>query len=279
METTKEQVTDLDQKKTEISEEPTEHDEPSEVEQLAQKLGWNPNHKGPDTVGPDEFILRTSQIKDRLTRQTRNLQREMTALREGVDAIKYASEQQRKHEVAKLKSEIDALKAERKQAIAEQDVDKIDVLDNRIDSMKDSIREAEKKPDPPKTQKTDPLFDNWLSKNEWYTTDPEMRAYADAISNMNPNAQLPDLLDKVDTAMKRRFSDKLPGDSPTPPDTPQKKAAVASSRQRPKPTTVKATKDDLSFEQRQVGLEFVTKGVFKNLDEYAQSLQDMEGGK
>lgn len=260
----------------EKTEEVVEQAEPTEVEKLAQKLGWNPNHSGPDTVGPDEFILRTSQIKDRLTRQTRNLQREMSALREGVDAIKWSGEQQRKKEVRTLKAEIAELKAARKKAIDDQDHTQIDALDSRIDAVKDNIREAEKPPEPPKTEKSNPVFDEWVENNQWFYTDPEMRAYADAIANLNPKTPLPQLLKMVDDSVKKRFSDKL-----SPPETKHEpaKAAVASSKQRPAGAKKKATADDLSFEQRQIGLEFVTKKVFKDLDEYAQSLKEMSGGK
>ena len=54
-----------------------------EVEEIAMKLGWNPDHTGDDRpyVGPKEFILRSREIQDTTAKQLRATRRETSDLK------------------------------------------------------------------------------------------------------------------------------------------------------------------------------------------------------
>ena len=266
--------------------EPAESTQSDPVELLAMKLGWNPDHPGPDALDAETYILRSREITDNLSKQVRNQRKELSALREGIDAIRWNAEQTRKQEVGQLKTQIQELKKHRAQAIKDGDVDGVEGFDDQIQTLQESIKEP---PKPAAANQPPPEYFDFIEVNPWYLTDMEMRQYADALSKLPEVSALPypRLLKRVAEATVKEFADKMPtpgkAAAPAPPAHPTQPAAVAaqspqvtSSRLKAtKPAKSKATAADLSYDQRRVGQDFVSHGVYKSLDDYAHALQAM----
>jgi hypothetical protein len=259
--------------------EPAQAAEPDAVSQLAMELGWNPEFAGPEAVDARTFILRSREINDRLSKRVRGMSKELSALREGVDTIRWSVEQQSKQEISKLKAEISSLKTRRDQALTAGEADQVRQYDAQIEALQAATVPPERPPVP--TTAGSPVFDTWVEHNTWYETDTQLQQYADNLSRQPEYQAMPyELrLDRVATAVKGHFPDrfKRPGapapSTNAPPVASAAVAPVSPSRQRAKPSAkAKVTAADLSYDQRRVGEDFVSMGVYKSLDEYAQQL-------
>jgi hypothetical protein len=268
---------------------------PDPIEQLATELGWNPNHAGPGAVDARTYILRSREINDGLSKRVRNMSKEMAALREGIDTVRWTAEQSAKREVSRLKAELADVKAQKDAALGADVVDPAAIrrYDSRIEELQATVQQQDAKPPEPAKPASTPEFDDWLDDNKWYATDADLQQYANNLSHL-PEYQAMSYamrLDRVAAAVKTQFPDRFkatpapsaqPASEPaTDPSTPSPSssagAAVSPSRQRPKPTkTVKATADDLSFHERKVGESFVSMGIYKDLNDYAQKLAEKE---
>lgn len=280
---TEEKVPTPAEKETPAPEKPAE---PNPVEALAQKLGWKPDFEGEAAVDAETFILRSRDINSNLSKTVHSLRRELSAVKEGVEVVKWTADQASKREIGRLKSEIRNLKEQRREAITTGNADAVDQYDGQIRDLEAATKEVA----PPKTEVTPPPpqeFVEWEADNGWYNTDTEMNRYANALLELPEyiavgKASYPRLLKKVTTAVKKEFPDKFPAPTKTVPAAgdPSPVPTVTPSHRRSKPPKTKASAADLSYDQRRVGTDFVAQGIFKDLDEYAESLQkSVEGGK
>lgn len=252
-------------------------DTPDPVEVLAQRLGWNPEFQGEGAVDAETFILRSRNISNDLSKQVRTLRKQLSAMSEGVEAIKLSAEQAQAQKINELKTQITELKAQRKQAIKDGDLDAVDVFDSRIEVLQDASKAPPKKAPP--VAAPPPEYDEFVERNPWYLTDSEMHQYADTIVNLPENKGLSytRLLQKVERLVKQEFPEKFAAAKPPPAQDPAvaSPSVVPSSRHKVRPAKPKATAVDLSYHQRQIGQDFVARGVYKTLDDYAQSLQKL----
>lgn len=270
------------------------------VAELATELGWNPDYTGANAKSAREYILESRRIQDDLSERLRGLKRstsrELAAMRDGIDTIKWSMEQENKRNVDRLQAEIADLKAKRRTAVQDGEVDTVEAFDQQIESRQNAVRAAEAKPPTPRQPAADPAWDEWVPQNQWYNTDADLKQYADNLSQMPAYLALPfdKRLDRIAAAVRQMFPDKFtktpkpgananPTSDPPPPASPHSAAAVAPvspshHRARPKGKT-SATAADLSYEERQAGEAFVGQGLFKSLDEYAQKLAEHEAAK
>jgi len=259
-------------------------EETNPVEDLAQKLGWKPNFKGEGAVDAETFILRSRDINSSLGKTVNSLKKELSAVREGMETVQWNAERSYKGEISRLKTEIAALKSDRRKAIEEGNVSAVEQYDTRIKDLEKATEET-----PPKKEKKEagpvPEYITWVKDNPWYEEDEEMRVFANVLRETPEYkaveaASFSRMLKKIEKAVKKEFVDKFPEKEDTVSAAVANAAPVTPSRQRAKPPKSKVTAADLTYEQRNVGKDFVAMGVFKSLDEYAQSLQEKnEGGK
>lgn len=258
------------------------------IEAVAMKLGWKPNFQGDGAVDAETFILRSRDINSSLNKTVHNLRKDLDAMREGVEVVKWTTEQAHKREIARLNGEISDLKAQRKQAIEAGNVAAVEQYDQQIAARETAAKE-EKKPEPKPSNEPHPEFQAWVDANEWYRTDREMNAYAEGLAE-HPEVKAAArvsykrMMNKVTQLVKREFPERFEkppaedkdsaADDHSPPAAP-----VTPSRQRAKPSKQKVTAADLTFEQKTVGKQFVAQGLFETLDDYAKSLHDRFGGE
>lgn len=154
-----------------------ESNESQSVEDLATQLGWNADHSGPNAVDAATYILRSREIQDSMKERNDSLKNQLTNLQASVDALKDHNERVYQADLNAKQAEIEALKKEKRAAVELADVDKVDEIDSKIDTISKDLSQPA-----PKAEPVNPVFDSWVKDNQWYLTDPDMAQYADTVA-------------------------------------------------------------------------------------------------
>lgn len=230
-------------------------DKADPVEAVAVELGWNPDFEGDGKVDAKTYILKSREIQDTMREHIKEQKGQLHELADSVTALKTHNEKVYKAEVTRLKTELEDLRRERREAIEEGDVDKVDELDERIDGVEESITKPDEKP------RSTAEFDAWIADNKWYDEDDEMAAYADAIASENRGAPFARVAALVDRKVKEMFPDKF-AEQTTPAATPQKQKSPSPVEESgTRPQVAKFTKADLSEGQKAIMAQFVRQGI------------------
>ena len=177
----------------------------------AMQMGWKPEAEWEgdpeDWVDAKEFIGR-QKIYDRLSDANKRVKM----------VEKTLNEFKTHHEnVAKTEYEraLKTLKLERIKALEAGDSETLMEVEDRIDDVKDKIREAKQAP---KTAEPDPEFQrvyaDWSAKNTWYATDPGLRKEADILGyayvQMNGPGDSPEVVLKyIEKEIRQRHPNKF----------------------------------------------------------------------
>lgn len=235
------------------------------VEAMAIELGWNPDFDGDGKVDAKTYILKSREIQDTMREHIKEQKGQLHELSDSVAALKSHNEKVYKAEVSKLKNELEELKRERKEAIEEGDVAKVDALDERIGGVKDSMSQPSERP------RNTAEFDAWVVDNKWYETDSEMAAYADTIASENKGAPFARVAALVGRKAREMFPDKFAGQTPTKKKSP---SPVEESGARPR--AAKFTKADLTEGQKAIMSQFVRQGIMTE-KQYIEDIAKTEG--
>lgn len=250
------------------------------VEELATQLGWRKDHTGEGAVDAATYILRSKDIQT-------HLKNKLTHIQGTVDALKEHNERVYKADLKKKEAQIAQLKAEKRAAVELADADKVDALDEQIDTLKEDLNTRG-----PEVQPTgNPIYDEWVKDNQWYLTDNDMAAYADTVAQQYAGAPADRIYalvrNKVAEVFPEKFTDvpKPPANQTVPP------LAQAESNQQPaqkpvgpagpvEPATPKRqsksfTRADLSAEQVAIMNQFVRGGVMTE-DQYIADIAKMQ---
>jgi hypothetical protein len=148
--------------------------EMSEAESKARELGWRPKEEYTGTkkwVDAEEFLDR-QELYETIHKSNRKVKK----LEKVVETLN-------KHHTdtyeAAYKQALETLKAERKQAAKDNDVERVVEIDEKIEEVKETRASAKAADDGTNGPAPDPVFDAWREKNEWYGEDEDMSAYAD----------------------------------------------------------------------------------------------------
>jgi hypothetical protein len=260
----------------EVEEEaPEKSGELSDVEALATKLGWNPNHEGGDRefVSAEDFILRSKEIQTTMSKQMKNLKRETEELKRGIGQVKQHNETVYKVQVKALKSRIKELEALRREAVEDNDSMAVASIDSQIKEINDIPETL------PANEHVGPTneFLEWVDENEWYNENPEMRAYADALGEKPEYRALPlkKLFAVVTRETKKMFPENF--DDEPAPKPKQKVAAVegaGSARVKSQASKSKFKYSDLSDEQKEI-CKFNEKHGIMTREEYISQLEEI----
>jgi len=248
------------------AETPEEEPEAPEVtvKAIAKEMGW----KGPDDyqgheddyVDAPEYIRRSKDIQDSMRQHLKDNKRKMSDMDRGIQDLKSHNEHVFKVQLSKQKQQIDELRKQRREAIEEGDVEKVDSLEGKMSTIYSS---AEPPPDTPPSPKTDPEeianFEGWNKTNPWYRGkdgkgNKGMTEYADRMADLPEYALLPyDRKLKTVTGLVRKaypeqFRSKTPGVNSV--EAPQ---GSGGKRQ--------FTSRDLSSEQKNIMDNFVKRGI------------------
>jgi len=228
----------------------------SEIEALASEMGWRPDGESVDGVALDAkaFILKGRDMQKTMREHINIQKKQLGELGSSVAELKTHNELVYKAELKRKDAEINQLKKERKEAIEDGDVEKVEELDGQIDGLKEEMV----KPKPV----TNSAYDDWVEKNKWYTEDAEMKEAADKIADENEGAPFKTIARLVELEVKRKFPDKF--QTKTIPASPVEGAGkrIAST---------KFTKADLTDSQKSIMQQFVRQGIMSE----AQYIKDI----
>jgi hypothetical protein len=251
-----------------MSEENQVVNEPSPIEQEAMELGWQPKEdfdKNPNNTGKRwrsaELFLELKPLYE----HTDQIKRENKKLKEAVDNTTQM--------FAKVKAEaydeaLKKLKAEKKVALEDQDVEKVIEIDDQIDDIKEEKRKAVTAA-VVTSNDIPPSYQSFLSRNPWYSSDQQLKEYADTLGVQLRLAgtDFDEMLVKVERAVKTHFPDKF--------KNPNRKEA---SMVEGKSGSGKSESLKLSPIEQKIMEKIVSTGVMTQ-EEYLKSYKDSMGVK
>lgn len=240
---------------------------PAEQEALAQ--GWVPKeefqgdeHKWVDA---GEF-LRRGELFKKIEDQSKQLKDVKKALAE----MAKLNADIREHE---YKRALDALREQKKAALADGDADALIDIDDKIAAVREEQRELKENP-PVNEQDTDtgethPEFKAWVSQNQWYASNGPMKAFADRLGQeLQAAGNSPsEVLKKVATAVREEFPNRFRNPNRDKPGN------VESGGSRP---AGKQGSFQLTDEERRAMSRFVKLGALTEA-EYIESIKKVRG--
>ena len=151
------------------------------AEEKARGLGhrskdeWTAEGKDPDTwVSAEEFLRRAPLYEGlhKANRTVKSLEKKLNML----------AQHQEELVNAKVARQLEQLKAEKKVAAKNHDVEKVEELNEAIEEVKKSAEKAKAKVED-KAEDAREMFEEWKSENKWYEEDEDMFAYANGIGS------------------------------------------------------------------------------------------------
>ena len=252
-----------------------EKQELSPIEQLAVKIGWNPNHESNDErnyLSAEDFILKSKEIQNTSSKQIKNLNRQITELQNGLKGLEQHNKAVYKAHITQLKREMAELKLRRKEASADGDHDLVQQYDDQINEIRKVPEEL-----PETSHDLHPAFVEWADENDWYGTDNELRAYADMLGTQPEYRALAEkdyktMLNHVTQSVKKMFPHKFNPKQPEQIVTMQRTPTVEKSTNRAKPKTTKFSYGDLTRQQQDLCDFYVKQGIMTK-EEYIEDLR------
>lgn len=227
---------------TEEADEVTQDEKVNKVEDLAAEIGWRADGE----LDADAYILKSRDIQDTMRTHIKDQKKQLFDLGSSVKELKTHNERVYKAEVSKLKTELTTLKQEKKNAIEEGDVKKVEELDSQIDGVKDAMES------PAEEDAGNLEFNDWAKDNIWFNKDKEMTAYANAIADQHQGAPFSRISALATKKVKEMFPDKFT-------TTRKESSPVEGSEKRT--ISTKFTKADLTQGQRGIMSQFVKQGI------------------
>ena len=260
-----------------------------QTEKEARLFGWVPKEEfrgsESDWVDAEVFVKRGKEINPILRKNNELLMKKLDEKAKEIDSIKESVEEFKKFQKesferksAEYEIQIATLKAQKREAIAAGDGDKVVDIDDQIDSLKEAQKEAKleatKKPEPAKTEAQvsvpdDPDLQSWLGRNQWFGQDTEMTDVANGLGN-SVRKQFPHLtgrafLDKLDEKIVEYFPHKVLGNK-------AKGSAVDSTGNvRSSGGSGKKSYDNLPADAKEACDRFIKQGWIKSKQEYVDS--------
>ncbi len=229
----------------------------SEVEALAEELGWRRDFNGREAVSAKDYIKRQQGFLRDSSRQLREL-KEATA----------------KHSEALVRIQKEALAEARKAAQAELD-EAVRMGDTRAASQAvEKLTAAQREPEPVAAPRIDPdvetFVKDWVGNNAWFRTDPAAVALSDAVyrQEIEANGGIDDpvaILPRVEAAVRKRFPEHFaaPERDPEPDPRPTPPAVNGTPRQSNVVTRTNAKGwNDLDQVTRSMGAAIVNEPSF-----------------
>jgi hypothetical protein len=249
---------------------------PAEIVQRAKMMGHIPKEEfrgDPEKWVPaDKYVERADSMMPIMKSQMGKYENEISNLKATVESQKKTTEkllkmgetvQQRAYEQAKKD-----LTKEQAQAVADGDVAKWQQLEDQKDKL----------PQPEKIEvepvQSSPVFDQWLTGNEWYLKDEDMTDFANLhaqkLTKANPQMPYHQVLKDVETKIKEIFPNKFEN-----PNRQQASAVEATGRQIEVKTGGK-TYNDLPADAKAMCDQNVEQKLFKNKEDWVKAYFEEE---
>lgn len=169
------------------------------------------------------------------------------------------------------------LKREKRQAIRNEDFEKLEDVEDRIETLQTEHQETQTKlvaeQQAAQVAGPNPVMEQWKERNRWYDNDQDLREFADATGliyiNKNPGVAPAEVLRHVEAKVKRNFPDKFQTKRAAP-------NAVAGIDREGKPAN--KVKDDIFLDDMEMDImkTFVQSGVMTEA-EYKAELKKARG--
>src|SRR5687768_12579790 len=146
----------------------------SEVEQSAMEQGWVPQDQweGPaDQWRPAKEFLDRGELFKKIDAQNRDIKELRKALIDLKNHNSKIAEVEYKRALADLKSQ-------KREALADGNVDAIMDIDEKIEAVRDAQQAHAAQPEVSHPAEANQLFQTWLHRNTWFESNRVMRAYA-----------------------------------------------------------------------------------------------------
>lgn len=254
------------------------------LEAEARKYGWKP--KDEFTLTPERWRdaktflesapTQVKMLKDELKVRDARIAAAEQIAREAAATVR--AEAQRRYEVERqrFEAEIADLRAAKLRAAEGADIETYKTLEQREASIR--LPEQPRLPAAPQPA-YDPLVKEYIDKNEW-TKDQALLNWARIQIDQTPAVQAMPAIDQVmwaERRVKEFFPHRFPAPAPVvPAPAPVAAPVPAPVAAAPRVSRVDggglataAAKPTLSAEERQAAMQYVKKGVFKSVDEYA----------
>lgn len=246
-------------------------DEPTYTDDELQAIehGWAPKDqwKGDesDWVSAKEFNRRGE-----LFGKIKNLERDRESLRQ---ASAHMKDMLAKAKETEYKRALATLKAEKKAAAEEGETHRMLEIDDQIEELTvdhtNFQQEASRIPEP---QPINEAFIEWQQSNPWYTSDSDMRIFADSVgqsyAQTNPSATPEQIFKAVDKQIRKAYPEKF---SNPRRSSPSKVEATPSGSNTGAKSKSKHSIKDLNDVQRNIMNTMVRTGVMSQ-EEYINEL-------
>jgi len=193
-------------------------------------------------------------------------------LKESEKTLTLLKEHHSKVKDTEFKNAVAFLKAQKKEAYEQGDVDKIIELDDKIAEFRDTQkRQKEAEANENKSSDVHPDFESWVNNNNWYEKNVEMREDADSIGaryKRNNSGKTPvEILDYVTTQIKKLYPEKFQNQNRNKP------SSVEGGGQR---QGVSRDTFQLTEEEERAMKTFVRQGIMTK-EEYVSQVKSMRG--
>lgn len=245
----------------------------SPIEAQAAEMGWKPKdqYEGDPNkwVNADIFVARAPLFEkiDEQHKYNKNLQKRLEQLEKTLQDQAAHTELVRKTE---YKRALEALKQEKRIALAEEDHLRAEDIQEKIDEVKEAQKEVVAAPQPVNVE-TPQAFTQWAAENQWYKLDQEMREFADAVGIVeHGKGKSPEeVLKAVTEKVRKQFKDSPHFRNPMKDQAPavESRGTVGTPK---KGSTFKPTPEQKAIAQR-----FAATGVMTE-EQYYKDLQAMD---
>ena len=257
-----------EQKESDSSKEKADADvKETTVESLARELGWTAKDgfKGnpADYVDAATYIRRSKEIAESKNNQIGSLKKQLKDISVVVNELKTHNEKVYKAEVRRLEGELTSLKAERRTAITDGDIDRVEEIEKKINELHtdatETLKTANTEDVSSASPDSNPDWVAWKVDNNWYNTDSEMTEFADTFAKKYEGVAFNRVLKIVRDEVERVFPEKFSKSE----KAQENKAAVnpVEPGTRKGAAKTRFTRADLSSAQKAIMGKFVRQGV------------------
>jgi len=243
------------------------------TEDLAKEKGWRPKEE----YHGDPAHWRSAEVFLALDEPIKKIETLAKELKEQKKANQFLLEHHQKVKESEFKRAYDFLKAEKKAAYEQGDVDRVIEIDEQIAQFRETQKQQREAEVIPSANEPHPDFTAWVSKNDWYEKDDEMRETADALglrhAQDNPSKRPNEVLTWVESKIKRMYADKFSN-----PNRNKPSAVEGVSSGSGKKTSGNDDSFDISDEERQVMNTFIRQGIMTK-EQYLKELRQVKGAR
>lgn len=235
----------------------------SEVELAAMEHGWKPKEEydgDPATWRDAQLFMTLKPFYEKIETQSKMLKQNQKNFQQIAKDMQLVKAQAYEKAMADLK-------AQRKEALHDGDIDRAELINEQIDNIKESHRQAAAAPQD--VPQVNPEFEGWKSRNSWYVHDEDLRDWADARGlRLHGQGVAPDeVLQTLEKEVRKKFPEKF--------TNPNREKPGAVTQGAPSKRPAKADTSGMTQEEISIMRTIVRSGVMTE----AEYLKQYHGSK